>query len=140
MKQYPKKLKFKKYHRLAKSILFLNEQKIFYPLFGSFALRSLECGSLTYKQIEACRKSLKRNVDKKENIYLRAFTNFPVTKKSLGARMGKGKGNFSYWKCPIKAGQIICEVGCFSEMNAIKALKSASWRLPFKTKIVKACY
>jgi len=140
MKQNPKKLKFKKYHRLSKSILYLNEQKSFYPLYGSFALKSLEAGDLTYKQIEACRKSLKRNVDKNESIFLRVFTNFPVTKKSLGARMGKGKGSFSYWKCSIKPGQIICEVGCFSEMNAMKALKSASWRLPFYTKIVKVRY
>jgi large subunit ribosomal protein L16 len=93
MKQNPSKLKFKKNHKIKYSNLFLNEQKVFFPLYGNFALKALESGKLTFKQIEACRKSIRRDVKKLGNVYIRAFTYFSITKKAVGIRMGKGKGN-----------------------------------------------
>lgn len=140
MKQNPQKLKYKKYHKSQSSILKLNEQKVFIPHYGKYALKSLAFGSLTYKQIEACRKSMKRNVKKNGMLWLRVFTYKSVTQKGLGVRMGKGKGSHSFWKCPIKPGQIVCEIESSNDNIAIKALKSASSRLPFKSKIIKFCY
>jgi large subunit ribosomal protein L16 len=48
---------------------------------------------LTYKQIEAGRKTIRRTLSKKTKIIIRPFTNISLTKKGLGVRMGKGKGN-----------------------------------------------
>jgi ribosomal protein L16/L10AE len=64
MKQYPSRLKFRKNHRCSSSFLFLRDSKTFYPKFGTFALKSLKSGKLTFKQIEAGRKSLRRNIKK----------------------------------------------------------------------------
>lgn len=52
--------------------------------------------------------------------------------------MGKGKGSHDKWVCPIKKGQIICEVICdFINKYKIvyKALKIAGSKLPVKTVI-----
>jgi large subunit ribosomal protein L16 len=92
MKQYPSKLKFKKNHRPSFSNTYLAQQKVFYPLKGILAIKSIDNGKLTYKQIEACRKSIRRILEKKGNVFLRVFTNISVTKKSVASRMGKGKG------------------------------------------------
>jgi large subunit ribosomal protein L16 len=95
MKQYPSRLKFKKNHKLSKSYLYLLEKKIFYPKMGLFAIKSLESGKLIFNQIEACRKSIKRNIKRTGKIKMNTFTYFSQTAKGLGVRMGKGKGSHS---------------------------------------------
>lgn len=46
MKQYPKNFRYKKCHKPDDRFLFLDEQKEFFPIYGNFALKSLEPGSL----------------------------------------------------------------------------------------------
>lgn len=92
MKQNPSKLKYKKNHRPSSSNLYLIQQKTFHPLKGYLALKSLENAKLTYNQIEACRKSIRRIFKKRGTIFLRVFTDISLTKKSVASRMGKGKG------------------------------------------------
>lgn len=58
-------------------------------------LRSIESGKLNYKQIEACRKSIRRTLRKNGSVSIRLFTSFSETKKAIGSRMGKGKGAHS---------------------------------------------
>ena len=140
MKQYPSKLKYKKNHRVSSSLFYLKEQKNFCLKRGSLALKTLKAGKLKYPQIEACRKSIRRNVKKKGKILLRTFTYFSVTKKSIASRMGKGKGNHAYWVSPVKKGQVICEIEGVSFLQGFKALSIAKSRLPFKTVIVKNVY
>jgi large subunit ribosomal protein L16 len=64
-------------------------------LFGKFCIKAMEPGKLTFKQIEAARKSIRRSVKKSGKIFIRVFTNKSVSKKSIGIRMGKGKGGHS---------------------------------------------
>ena len=54
--------------------------------------------------------------------------------------MGSGKGNHSMWICPIKEGQIICEIFGVSEIKSVFALRNAGYKLPFKVKIEKLKY
>jgi len=116
-------------------------KKFVVPLGGPIGLKLLGTGSLTFKQIEACRKSIRRNIKKKGRILIRVFPNMSATKKSAGSRMGTGKGAHDKWVCPIRNGRIICDVsGQFSEFIGLKALNSAGTKLPFKTKIVKMCF
>lgn len=96
MKQRPNNIKFKKYHKVSKSFLYLKNQKTIVPFFGNWALKSLDAGKLTYKQIEAGRRSIRRNSSKEGTLWIKAFPYIPVSKKSLGIRMGKGKGMISY--------------------------------------------
>ena len=139
MKQYPKNIKFKKNH-LIRSNFYLEAQKRVFPLMGLYGLKSRQSGKLTIKQIEACRKSLRRNLKKKGKIWLQVFTYASITKKSMGSRMGSGKGAHSEWVCPIRKGQIICEIAANSEYFSLKALKSAKTKLSVKSLIMKVKY
>lgn len=139
MKQNPSKLKYKKNHKPAYSNLYLKQQKTFYPLKGVLALQTVENSKLTYNQIEACRKSVRRVLKKQGNVFLRVFTDISLTKKSVASRMGKGKGAHSVWVSMVKKGQVICEISgiSFDIWNlSLKALKGASSKLPVKTKII----
>jgi len=62
MKQNPSRLKFKKNHKLSSSILNLKEQKGFFPFSGMFGIKLLTNSYLTFRQMEACRRSLRRKV------------------------------------------------------------------------------
>lgn len=138
MKQYPSRLKFKKYQKPSYSNLYLSQQKNFHVLRGLLSLKAIENGKLTYNQIEACRKSVRRMIKKQSIVLLRVFTNISLTKKPVAIRMGGGKGNHSIWICIIKKGQIIVEL-IFLSMTTYnlnyRALKAASSKLPIKTKI-----
>jgi ribosomal protein L16/L10AE len=68
MKQQPSRLKFKKNHKVSFSFFHLKDHKNFFPIYGKYALKSIEPGKLTFKQIEAGRKSIRRNVNKKAKI------------------------------------------------------------------------
>lgn len=92
MKQQPSRLKYKKYHKPSSSCLYLSEQKNVIPIKGLFGLKSLENKKLTYNQLEACRKSVRRILKKDGLVFLRLFTYHSKTKKPLASRMGKGKG------------------------------------------------
>lgn len=76
MKAFPSNLKFKKYHKANKSFLQLVEQKVFFPQSGEYAIQALESGKLTFKQIEACRRTLRRGITKAGNyeyVYLHVY-------------------------------------------------------------------
>lgn len=62
MKTTPQNLKFKKYH---KPSLKLNKNNVNFKLrFGSLGLQSVSAGALTFSQIEAGRKALRRMLKK----------------------------------------------------------------------------
>ena len=65
-------------------------------LFSSLCLVSEESGKVTSFQLESLRKSLRRDLKKKIQIFFRIFPNTPITKKSKNVRLGRGKGNTSY--------------------------------------------
>jgi ribosomal protein L16/L10AE len=68
MKQFPNRLKFRKNHRTKKSFFYLEAQKSFFPAHGNYAIKSLESGKLNFKQIESCRKSIRRSVKKEGQV------------------------------------------------------------------------
>lgn len=143
MKQQPSRLKYKKYHKPASSCLTLFEQKNIIPIKGNIALKALENKRISYNQLEACRKSVKRILKKNGLVFLRIFTYHSITKKPLASRMGKGKGSHHLWIAPIRKGQIICEVSTFSldKMDlSQKALQSGGTKLPLKTSIIFNSY
>lgn len=51
--------------------------------------------------------------------------------------MGGGKGDVDHYVFHVKPGRIIFELDGISESDAIKAFKQISYKLPFKTKIIK---
>jgi len=140
MKQLPSYYIYKKCHKVNYSYVYLLERKNFFLLKGQYGLQSLETGKLNFKQIEACRRTIKRGLKKVGFLFIRLFTGIPVTKKSFGARMGKGKGSIAYWISIIKKGQILFEISGISN-NKIKIIfKKCIKQLPLKLKIIKLFY
>ena len=106
-------------------------------VFGSFALKSLDAGRLRSNQIEAARRCITRTMRRTGKMWIRIFPHIPVTSKALGVRMGGGKGSVDYWMCQVRPGLVLFEVDGVTDDVAVEALKKASTKLPFRTKIVK---
>ncbi len=131
----PKKLKHRKWRKgksLDRSII----TKGFDIVFGEYGLKSLETSYIKNNQIEACIKEIKRILGKKGRMWLRIFPHLTRTKKPEGVRMGGGKGDIDHYAALVKPGTILFEVESKDKDLAISALKSASYKLPIKTKIV----
>ena len=65
--------------------------------YGSFALKTLEPGWITSRQIEASRIAVTRYMKREGKVWIRIFPDKPVTSKPAEVRMGKGKGAPSHW-------------------------------------------
>ncbi len=104
--------------------------------FGSFAIKTLEPGRITSRQIEACRITISRTMKREGKIWIRIFPDKPITKKPAEVRMGKGKGSPEYWVAPVRPGRILFEIDGVSKEVATKALYLAAQKLPVKTKFV----
>lgn len=74
---------------------------------------------------------------KRLRIKLGVWPRFPLTCKSLGVRMGKGKGAISFWHCPVRVGKVVLQIrGDVDAEKALFALFQLQRRLPFKTRVV----
>jgi len=104
--------------------------------FGSFAIKSLEPGWITSRQIEAARISVTRAMKREGQVWIRIFPDKPITKKPAEVRMGKGKGAPEYWVAVIKPGTILFEAEGISLETAQDALRLAAQKLPVKTKFI----
>ena len=104
--------------------------------FGSFALKCLEPGWITSRQIEASRIAVTRYMKREGKVWIRIFQDKPVTSKPAEVRMGKGKGAPSHWVAVIKPGRIMFEADGVSYEIAKEALRLAAQKLPVKCKFV----
>jgi len=102
--------------------------------FGSFALKSLEGGWITARQLEAARIAVTRAMKREGQVWIRIFPDKPITRKPAEVRMGKGKGAPEYWVAVIKPGTILFEAGGVNLAIAKQALALADGKLPIKTK------
>ena len=104
--------------------------------FGSFALKSMDLGRLTSRQIEAARIALTRYMKREGKVWCLVFPDKPITSKPAEVRMGKGKGALDHWVALVKPGRIIFEIDGVSEDIAREALRLAAQKLPVMTKTV----
>ncbi len=104
--------------------------------FGEYAIKTLETGFITSRQIEAARVALSRGMKREGQLWIRIFPDKPITKKPAEVRMGKGKGAPEYWVAPIKPGTILFEASGVDTATAQEALRLAAQKLPVRTKFV----
>jgi large subunit ribosomal protein L16 len=104
--------------------------------FGTYALKSLETGRITARQIEAARRAMTRHIKRGGKIWIRIFPDVPVTKKPLEVRQGKGKGNVEYWVAKVQPGRVLYEMEGVNETIAREAFRRASAKLPVKTSFI----
>ena len=128
----PQKIKFKK---TKKGKLRKFEYKATNLTFGTVGLKAKEAGILNARQLEAARQSIARKTKRKAKIWIKIFPDLPITSKPTGVRMGKGKGQVSHWGSRVRGGTVLFEVCGANIKIIINALKTASAKLPIKTKI-----
>lgn len=129
----PKRTKFRKVHKGRNRGLAHVGDKV---SFGTYALKAVERGQMTSRQIESARRAMTRAVKRVGKIWIRVFPDKPMTEKPLEVRMGSGKGSVEYWVCQIKPGKVLYEMDGVSEELARHAFALASAKLPFKTTFV----
>lgn len=129
----PKRTKFRKLHRGRLKGIATKGNTV---VFGEYGIQALEPTWLTSRQIEATRRSITRYVRRTGKIWIRVFPDKPITERAAESRMGSGKGAVDYWVAVIKPGMMLFEINGLSEEMAHKVLKTASYKLPIKTKII----
>jgi large subunit ribosomal protein L16 len=130
----PKKIKYKK---LRKGKLPKLEYKTISLNFGTIGLKAVESGIITAKQIESARQAINRKLNRKGKIWIRIYPNYPITKKPIEVRMGKGKGSVNQWAAKVGGGTMLFEICGVSKNKAVSAFNSGSVKLPIKTIILE---
>ena len=130
----PSRTKFRRVHRLpyeghAKGNTTLDK--------GDYGLIAKEGAWITSNQIEAARVAMTRYMKRGGKVWINIFPHMPLTKKPIGTRQGKGKGNVEAWVAVVKEGKIMFEIAGVDEATAREALRLASHKLPIQTKFVK---
>ena len=96
-------------------------------------------GRMKYNHFEFIRFILYKNIDYKVAFALWRIPDpwQPITKKSQGSRMGGGKGNIDHYATPVRAGQVIFEIGGKIEFFEVKRhLNNIAKNLPFDAMVV----
>ncbi len=104
--------------------------------FGEFGLKALENAWFTDRQIEAARVALMRHLKGGGKVWIRIFPDKPITKKPAETRMGKGKGDPSYWVAVVKKGKILFEMDGIPLEIARECMRVAAHKIPFRTKFI----
>ena len=131
--QQPKRVKYRKSHkghRRGKAQAGATVE------FGDFGLRALESAWITSRQIEAARRAIVHHIRRGGKVWIRIFSDKPVTKKAAETRMGSGKGAPDHWVAVVKRGRIMFELSGVDYNIAKEAMRLAANKLPIETGFV----
>ena len=129
----PSRTKYRRVHRLPYDGRAKGNTKVTQ---GEYGLMAKDGAWITANQIEAARVAMTRYMKRGGKVFINIFPHMPLTKKSIGTRMGKGKGAVEAWVAVVKEGKILFEVSGVDEATAREALRLASHKLPIRTKFV----
>lgn len=129
----PRKTKFRKSHRVNVKG---NTSRGATIDFGRYALKSLDGGNLTSRQIEAARRAMTRYIKRGGKIWIRVFPHTPITSKPAEVPMGGGKGAVDHYAAKIAPGRIIFELDGVSPEVAQEAMRLAAMKLPVRTRFI----
>ena len=101
---------------------------------GQFGLVATEPAWITSNQIEAARVAMTRYIKRGGQVWIKIFTDKPITEKPAETRMGSGKGSPEYWVAVVKPGRVMFEMDGITEEVAREAMRLASHKLPIKCK------
>jgi len=129
----PKKVKFRKQQRGNNKGIATRGSVI---SFGEFALKAMDRGLLSSRQIEAARKAIAHRTKRGGKLWIRVFPDKAIAKKPPETRMGSGKAPTDHYAAVIKPGKIIFELAGVPEDVARGAFGRAAAKLPIKTKFL----
>lgn len=129
----PKRTKFRKQFKGRNRGIATNGNKV---SFGEFGLKAADRGRITARQIEAARRAMTRFIKRGGKVWVRIFSDKPITKKPLEVRQGKGKGSVEYWVALVQPGKMLFEMEGVTEEAAREAFALAAAKLPIGTNFV----
>ncbi len=129
----PKKMKYRKAHRGKRRGKAFRGSVI---SFGKFAIKSLECGWVSSREIEAARRAMTRHIKRGGEVWIRVFPDKPVTATSAETPMGKGKGALDHFVAVVKPGRILFEMDGVDEETAREAMRLAQHKLSVKSSFI----
>ena len=130
----PSRTKYRRVHRLPYEGKARGNTEL---KFGEYGLQAKEGAWITNNQIEAARVAMTRYMKRGGKVWTNIFPHMPLTKKPIGTRQGKGKGNVEGWVAVVKEGKIMFEIAGVDEATAREALRLASHKLPITCRFVK---
>ena len=105
--------------------------------FGKFGLKITESGFITPHEYESIRRILSRKLKPVNGKYwFKQSYLIPLTYKSKGSRMGKGKGNISGHTRILKAGEIVIEFQGINSKEAIELLQKIRKKISLKSILI----
>lgn len=105
---------------------------------GLMGLKVLENCRIEHYQLESLRKQFLPYTKKASRIFFKGNFSIPLTKKVLGARMGKGKGKLEKWVSIYKKGEIVITFEPIINMlDWTKLMCLLKHKIPFNFCIVK---
>lgn len=104
--------------------------------YGQYGLKALESAWLNSRQIEAGRKTITNFLKRSGRLWIRVFPDKPITQQAPEKTLGGGKGAVDHYVFPVKPGRIIFEIDGVEKAVAEEALRLASHKLPFKSKVI----
>jgi len=129
----PKRVKYRKVQKGRTTGKAYRGSSLFY---GDFGLQCLDPGFMTAQQIEAGRVAITHFLKTRGKVWVRVFPDKPITKKPAETRLGKGKGEVDHWSAVVLPGRILFEVGGVERTVACEALRLASYKVRYKTRIL----
>jgi len=130
----PKKVKYRKQQRGTNRGIAVRGSTV---SFGEFALKSVDRGLLTSRQIESARKAIMHETKRGGKLWIRVFPDKPIVKKPAETRMGSGKAATDHYAAVIKPGKIIFELAGLTKEVAQVAFHKASSKLPIRMKFIE---
>lgn len=131
----PKKVKHRKWQK-GRSRTRTVETRGLELSYGQLGLKALEPAWLNSRQIEAARKTIMNFMKREGRLWIRVFPDKPITKRPPETTLGGGKGSVDHYVAVVRPGRVIFEIDGVSNETAREALRLASYKLPFKTKLV----
>ena len=129
----PKRVKYRKTHNIRpKGIAHAGVTLVF----GDYGMKAQEPAWITARQIEAARRAITHFIKRGGMLWIRTFSDRPMTKKPAETRMGGGKGLMDHWSAVVKPGMILFELGGVPEATAREAFRLAAHKLPIDTTFI----
>ncbi len=131
----PKKTKHRKQFRLRSQSKGISTRGATIA-FGKIAIKAIQAGEITARQIEATRRVISRATKRGGKTWIRIFPQKVLTSKGAEVPMGSGKGAPDKWVCQVKPGRILFEMAGTDMATMKEALRLATYKLPVKCKII----
>jgi large subunit ribosomal protein L16 len=104
--------------------------------YGQYGLKAMTGARLNSRQIEAGRKTITNFLKRAGRLWIRVFPDKPITLQAPEKTLGGGKGSVDHYVFVVRPGRVIFEIDGVPEATAKEALRLASFKMPFRSKVI----